>query len=103
MDSDFQCRMRQPHPKIGIILFFVRCRMRQTHPTLKIPVRVNRPLQPWWDSNPGSSAQEADTTTVQLIDILIKNDHTEKLKSVMKLNCRFNLDLKVLIDLPITI
>jgi hypothetical protein len=44
MDSDFQCRMRQPHPKIGIILFFVRCRMPQPHPTLKIPVCVNRPL-----------------------------------------------------------
>jgi hypothetical protein len=44
MDSDFQCRMQQPHPKIGIILFFVRCRMRLSHPTLKIMVRVNRPL-----------------------------------------------------------
>jgi hypothetical protein len=44
VDSDFQCWMRQSHPKIGIILFFVRCWMRQTHPTLKIPVCVNRPL-----------------------------------------------------------
>jgi hypothetical protein len=33
--------------KIGIILFFVRCRMRLSHPpTLKIMVRVNRPLLP---------------------------------------------------------
>jgi hypothetical protein len=44
MDSDFQCRMQQLHPKIGIILFFVRCRMQQPHLTLKIPVCVNRPL-----------------------------------------------------------
>jgi hypothetical protein len=47
MDSDFQCRMQQLHPKIGIILFFVRCQMRQPHPTLKIPFRVNRPLMRW--------------------------------------------------------